>query len=312
MKVCFIGMCGHSMQVYQTLKKYKDIELCGVAPGSEHEQMRDTFSKEVPFFPDYSNMLDVTHPDLAVISPVFALTGSIITKCAMRGIDVLAEKPIASSLKELKVVKEAVDHSGIRFCAMHFLRYLPSFYFAGNLAKEGAVGQIKMITAQKSYKFGTRPDWFEDRSLYGGTIPWVGIHAIDWISYFTGKQFLSVKSLQSGNPEKVALCQFELEDHIMASVNLDYYRPQSAPTHGDDRIRCVGTQGVLEVIGATVTLINKDGLKDWRPVDSPNLTEEFISGRDCISPDEIFRITAAALAAQESADSGKVVRISEV
>jgi hypothetical protein len=88
----------------------------------------------------------------------------------------------------------------------------------------------------------------------------VGIHAVDWVYAFSGKRFLSVDAQCFGNPEMAALCRYSMEDGVMASVNLDYYRPASAPTHGDDRIRCAGTAGVLEVMNGKITLSDRPGI----------------------------------------------------
>lgn len=308
MKVCFIGMCGHSKQAWRTLKSRPDVQLCGVAAGSHHENMVASFDPAIPFFTDARQMLDTVRPELVILSPVFGLTGGWIVECAARGIDVFSEKPVASSLDELAVVRAAVKASGIRFGAMHFLRYAPAFYEAGKLAREGAIGGVRLIHAQKSYKYGTRPDWYADRSLYGGTIPWVGIHAVDWISYFTGKRFLSVDAAAWGKPEMAALCQFQMEDGILASASLDYYRPATARTHGDDRVRCVGTDGVIEVRDGEILLIGGDGEKRWKPESAPDLVELFLAGNG-MAPEEIFRITEAALCARDAADVGKTVII---
>jgi len=310
MKVCFIGACGHTGQVYRVLRGRDDVVLCGYAPGCKRESAVFPPDDTVPCYGDFLTMLEETKPDLAVISPVFALTGQVILECARRKIHVFAEKPVASSMEELQAVRRAVSESGIRFCAMHFLRYTPAFYRAVQLVREGHIGKPVMLTAQKSYKYGTRPDWYGERALYGGTIPWVGIHGVDWIAQFTGKRFLSVTACQTGkDPEMAALSQFTLEDGILASVNLDYYRPSGASTHGDDRIRCVGTDGILEVRSGHIYLTDKTGEQCITPVSAPELLTAFLDGEPCISPEEIFHVTEAALAAQMSADTGKTVLI---
>ena len=312
MKVCFIGACGHSKQAYKYLKTRADALLCGMAPESEHEGLTAPFDPSIPFYGDWRAMLDEVRPDLAVVSPVFAHTGRVIIECARRGIDVFAEKPVAATLAELDEVENAVRESGIRFCAMHYLRYTPAFYHAARLVRSGAIGEVRMATAQKSYKYGTRPAWYGDRALYGGTIPWVGIHAIDWIYHFTGKRFLSVSTQVFGrDPEMAALCQFEMEGGVIGAMNLDFYRPKSAPTHGDDRIRCVGTRGVIEVRGGKIYLTNEEGDTVLTPTEAPELLAEFLDGGESIPPEEIFDLTRVALVARDAADGQTAITIKE-
>ena len=311
MKICFIGMCGHSRQAYRTLSRRDDVEICGVAAGSAHENMTAAFDSKIPFFSSFEEMLDQTRPDLAVVSPVFGLTGSVVIKCAERGISVFSEKPVAGSLEELMLVENAVKKSGMRFSAMHYLRFLPAFWQGAKMVKDGVIGEVRLLNAQKSYRFGTRPEWYSDRNLFTGIIPWVGIHAIDWIYAFSNKKFLSVNAVSYGNPEMAALCEFSMENGVVASCSLDYYRPQSAPTHGDDRIRVVGTEGVLEVRDGKIHLINSNGVEIIDSTVAPDLFDCFLNGEELISKDEIFYLTRVALLAREAADSGEK-RIIEV
>ena len=106
-----------------------------------------------------------------------------------------------------------------------------------------------------------------------------------------------------------ALCQFELEGGAMASVNIDYYRPAKAETHGDDRIRCAGTKGVLEVRDDCIYLKNENGNTVLKPTESPELLEEFLNGNSPISVDEIFYLTKVSLAARDSADINQAIKI---
>lgn len=312
MKVCFIGACGHYGNALSYLKSRKDVVLCGFAPGCSEECKIDSIDEKIPFFSNYKTMLNTVKPNLAIVSPIFGKTGEIIIECAKLEINVFAEKPVATTFEELDRVKNAVKESGIHFCAMHYLRFDPAFFHAAKMVRDGKIGKLQMITAQKSYKFGRRPDWYRVPELYGGTIPWVGIHAMDWIAYFSGKKFISVTAQSIGkSPEMAALCQFKLEEDIIASVNIDYYRPQSAATHGDDRIRCVGTKGVLEVRESKILLISKDGIFEYCPNTAPELLEEFLNGNIPLTNDEIFHITEAAIAARESANTQKTIMIGE-
>ncbi len=48
----------------------------------------------------------------------------------------------------------------------------------------GLVGEPILISSQKSYKYGAERPWFyKGRKTYGGTIPWAGIHALDFMRW---------------------------------------------------------------------------------------------------------------------------------
>ena len=141
-----------------------------------------------------------------------------------------------------------------------------------------------MLNGQKSYKAGKRGPLFHKRETYGGTIPWVGIHALDWVLWFSGKRVKTVSAVQSsmannhnGTMEATAICLFQLEDEVVAHINIDYLRPQTAETHGDDRIRIAGTKGVIEVRGGKVYLINgeAEGQRELPLLQPPQIFEDF-------------------------------------
>ncbi len=310
MRVCFIGTCGHASTAYAAWRERADVAFCGVAPWSEHESTA-SFAPDVPHFADAKEMLDAVRPDVAVVAPVFGLAAEAVLACAARGIDVLCEKPVATTLEQLARVERAVKESGIRFCAMHEMRFFPAFYKGAQLVKDGAIGEVCLINAQKSYKFSSHnPAWYTDRALFGGTVPWVGIHAIDWIYQFAGKRFLSVRAQSDGaSPERAALCQFALEGNVPASLSIDYYRPKAASTHGDDRIRVVGTKGVLEIGGGELSLLDENGRQVLTPVQTPTLWERFAAGEQPILSEEIFYLTRVALLAREAADTRAEIKL---
>ena len=309
MRICVIGAVGHTAQAINEMKAHPEAQFVGIAPGDSHEDAAALARFAIPVYTSYQTMLDELHPDVAIVSPVFGLTGKIIIECANRHIDVFAEKPVAATVEELEAVEKAVKESGIRFSAMHFLRFTPSFYCAREMVKAGAIGNVRMLNAQKSYRFGTRPDWYRERDVYVGTIPWVGIHAIDWIYYFSGKKFKTVTAHHVGSPEMTALGLYEMEDGVISAINVDYLRPAKAPTHGDDRIRVAGDKGVIEVFADRFVLINENGSQEFTDFKAPKLAYEFLTGSDELTADEIFMITKVALLTRDAADKNVLLTI---
>ncbi|MBR2634887.1 MAG: Gfo/Idh/MocA family oxidoreductase [Clostridia bacterium] len=310
MKICFIGKSGHSARAFREMKEHPEAEFVGYAPGSAEESTEPFRGYEGKIYASYEEMLRTEKPDVAVISPVFGLTASILCRVAAMGIDILAEKPVAGSLEELAAVEKAVRENNIRFAAMHFLRFTPSFYEAAEKVRAGRIGKVRMLNAQKSYRFGNRPTWYQNRELYTGTIPWVGIHAIDWIYHFADAPFQRVTALHRGDPEMTALCQFEMEGGILASANLDYYRPKGAKTHGDDRIRVVGEEGIIEVFEDRYLVIDGEKTEEFTPTEAPLLALEFLKGRDLIPLEEILMLTRISLLARASADEHQTKEVS--
>lgn len=327
MKVCYIGSSGHAGFAFEGAKGHPEVQFAAAAPGSVGESMETVlsamrqFGGEPVLYQDYREMLRKEKPDITVVNCHYGDHYRAAVDVMQAGSHLFVEKPIATTLEQLNLVREAYSRSGVQMAAMFNYRYFSSFYKAWELIQQGAVGEVRLLNAQKSYKLGIRPSFTYQRESYGGTIPWVGIHGIDWIAWMSGQRFLSVTSVQSshgnqgfGTLEMDALCQFQMTHEVVASLTVDYFNPQQAPDHGDDRIRVVGTRGVLEVKGSELTLINAQaqGVQRIACLPCGQIFAGFldqIEGKSCcrVTAESSFYATEAAIRAQMAADRGEKV-----
>ncbi|PTW00931.1 putative dehydrogenase [Halanaerobium saccharolyticum] len=327
MKIVLIGSTGHTKYVVNGLKDNYEDEIVAIAPGSEGESVEDLYQKlkldyDLKKYDDYIKMLDELKPDVAAVACHFGDHARAAVEVLKRNIDLFVEKPIATTLAELAEVKSAYEKSDSKLAAMFGIRYKPWFLTAYKYIKEGAIGEVRLMNAQKSYRLGQREDFYKKRETYGGTIPWVGSHAIDWMQWLSGKDFKSVYASHStianqnhGELEVSALCHFDFEDQAAGSVNIDYLRPQNATSHDDDRIRIAGDKGVIEVLKEKVYLINDEieGNRELPLVKKKEIFADFLDwvkgNGDCmITAEESFRVTEAALQARRSADQKKLIQ----
>jgi len=327
MKICIIGSTGHYGIALNGIKDDKDTTIPGIAPGSFGEDMSflyERLRKENPslqLFDNYCNMLDKIKPDIAVVCCYFADQSKIAGDALKRGIHVFMDKPVATTMKDLEILKSIYNESNAHLAAMLEIRSTPWFLTAHRYVKEGSIGKIRLMNAQKSYKLGIRGEHYRKRGIYGGTIPWVGSHAIDWLSWISSEKFLSVYASHSnlynqghGDLEASALCHFIMTNEIFASVSIDYLQPKTAKRHDDDRIRIVGTEGVIEVRDQKVYLTNAStvGVQELSLLEGGNIFESFLKqvkgdGKCMVSAEESFYNTEACLMARMSADENKLV-----
>ncbi len=330
MKLCMIGNRGHNGYVWQGLSITPEVRVVGVSVGTAEDDVTPLLAQceqlghSPQTFTDYRDMLDQLQPDIVSVCGPFEQHASMSMTAFERGIHVFCEKPVALTLEDLAALKSAYAQAKTRapnlhFAAMMGLRYAPAFYTAWRAVQEGAVGAVRLLNTRKSYKLGRRDDYYHHRETYGGTIPWVGAHAMDWIYWFSGQAFVSVYATHSaqynrdhGDLEVAALCHFTLANQIFASASIDYLRPLAAPTHGDDRVRVMGTEGAIEVAGGQVVLINAEGVQNLAPACDRQIFRDFVlCVKDHRSPlldaDDVFAVTEACLLARQSADADQVM-----
>ncbi len=325
MKICIIGCSGHGGSVLAS--RCKTLEFAGIAPGGPDEDVSILLQAaaqqgiEIPYYADWRAMLASCRPDIAVVDPVFSRHGEIAAAALEMGIHVYLEKPAATTPEQLDALEKAARNSTAKLFGMFTHRYDPWFATAKALVEQGAIGTVRLVDARKSYKLGARPDFFKKRDSYGGTIPWVAIHMLDQILWLTGQKPRTVAALHSsgannghGDLETAAQMLLGLTGDVCATVTADYYRPAAALTHGDDRIRLVGTDGVLEVRQDLVWLINaqNDGSQPVPLLAPPPIFDgflDFLAGGSSTAYTDCDGLAAArlALAARQAADTGALI-----
>lgn len=320
-KIALIGTSGHFQYALDGVVKVTGAQMVGVAPGHDMEILHDGFLRynpQIPIFKDYRKMLDVVKPDVVVVNPYFHLHAPIAIHCLERSINVFCEKPLALNLEDLARAQKALGQS--RLGLMMDYRYHPAFCASFRAIQEGRIGEVIHITTQKSYKNCEKPVWQRQRQYYGGTISWVGSHSMDWIICSSrGKRVSRIiakdtilHNRNNGEMESAAYCCFEFEGGGQALASIDYLRPSSAPTHGDDRLRVVGSQGILEVMSDRAMLINEnEGVQTLQIEPQPLIFEDFLNAIMLNRPfrqshEEIWRLSKLCIAAQKSADSGEI------
>lgn len=318
-----IGGSGHYHYVLDGVSEMRDAVICAVAPGRLEEDISGLSndllrSPTTPkHYDDYREMLDREDLDIVAVNPFFHLHSEVTVEALRRGIHVLCEKPLALDLASLNGVREAQAQSRAKIGMMLALRYDSRFYTARQLVAQGAIDEPSIGYAQKSYKLGKRPAFYCKRETFGGLIPWVGIHAIDWFRWVSGVDYAAVighhanlHAPQHPEMEDTACCLFELSNGGSVVMSFDYLRPGGAETHGDDRLRLVGSSGCLEVSEAGLTLIDADGTRNVDLVAPPHgLLADFALSvaneehRCLISTEEAIGITEIALLARDAADN---------
>jgi len=331
MELCMIGVRGHNGYVFEGLKRRQDIRVVGVSAGTEEDDGTklvtscSQFGQSPRLYGDYLKMLDELKPDIVSVAGPFEMHAEISIQAMQRGIHVFCEKPVAISLEELARMRKVHAESRVHLTAMLGMRYDPAFYTAREKVRNGAIGTVRLISTRKSYKLGTRPAYYTQRSSYGGTIPWVGSHSIDWIPWFSGEKFRSVYAAHTtlynnglGELEVSAMCHFTLTDDVFASASIDYLRPGNAPTHGDNRIRVAGIDGVIEVREGNVYLINNDteGEECVPASCSRQILEDFVDQIEggtepLLTAEDAFIGAEACLLARQSADECRIVEFGQ-
>jgi len=327
-RLAFIGSTGHQ-KLYKFVTDERDqVSAVAIAPGGNGSDARvaacDIFDN-VEQFDDPLEMMDKFKPDFVNVGAVYALNGDFVAAAMQRDIPVCSDKPIAASWPQYDRLAALAGADPGRIVVTEFqLRSRPAFRAARAAIAEGLIGQVVLATGQKSYRIGTnRPAWYSNRDQYGGTILWIASHAVDFIRFATGLEYSSVYGEQAniskpqyGSMEEVTVSIFGLENGGKAIVHADYNRPAKAPTHGDDRLRVVGSAGLVEVRDGRCMLMtnDQDPVDITGRVDPAEAHHEILAAlrgkaSDIYGTQTSLRSAKVLLHARDAADEGRVVTI---
>lgn len=237
----------------------------------------------------------------------------------------MAEKPLSMDLPTLEVLFQTAEKTKAALVPMHTMRAVPTLAAVRQAVHAGAIGDPLLSFSQKTYRWGkSRPDYYRDRKTFPGLAPWIGIHAFDWLHWILGDVFTEIQGREgtTARPDfpacgSQAAFVLSMRNGGVASVTLDYLRPESAPSHADERLRIAGTRGVIEtaLIERKVTLITEG--QPPRPLPLAPQTDIFTQfarslrggGPPPIGLREACRITEIAIKAQQAADTKTVVSL---
>jgi predicted dehydrogenase len=327
-----IGRDGHINIMLNSIPHLKNVEWAAYAKGEPGENT-EWLSKQRAWTPKtrvyatYHEMLENQELDVVAICLPLYQNAQAAIAAARRGVNVISEKPAATTLEDLARLEQAVRAAGIHYSIMLDMRGMPIFQAAHKAVREGAVGEPILVTGQKSYIWGRERPWFyKQRKTYGGSIGWVGIHALDYMRWVSGQDYARVAAWEGNKAhpdypgcEDHAGLVFRLTNGGTATCHLDYLRPVRAPTHGDSRLRVAGSEGVLEAleVGNRVSLISPKGAMGQLPLPAAvDLFAKFVGamrgeGEPLVSAEESLSITRVCLKAREAADHQAWIRLQD-
>src|SRR5712691_1615416 len=138
-----------------------------------------------------------------------------------RGVHVMVEKPIASSVEEGNAIITAARRAGITLMVGHVERFNPAVAAIKDAIREEDILSIAI----------TRVGPFPPRMSNVGVVIDLAVHVIDLIPWFTDSEIVEVQpQLASAMAERedIALLQFRTASGVLAHINTNWLTPFKA------------------------------------------------------------------------------------
>lgn len=128
--------------------------------------------------------------DAAIVAVPNALHAPVAINLLRRGIHVLCEKPMATTVEACKEMVQVSGETGFALMIGHHKRFVPSVRKAKDLLDDGRLGRINCITGSIGLRrtWRSRTSFHLDHSLAGGGVLIDnGVHLIDLVRWLVGQ-----------------------------------------------------------------------------------------------------------------------------
>ena len=198
-------------------------------PGTELVGVADPDRKQAEFvartlgcdaMADVEELLERRVDAITIAAPTH-LHRDIALKCTARGVHVMVEKPIASSVEEGREIIAAARRANLTLMVGHVERFNP----AVEAIKEAIRGEDILSIAI------TRVGPFPPRMSNVGVVIDLAVHDIDLIRWFTDSDIVEVQPQLSSavaEREDIALLQFRTASGVLAHINTNWLTPFKA------------------------------------------------------------------------------------
>src|SRR5579859_5116148 len=159
--------------------------------------------------------------DAAIIAAPTHLHHDIALQCIAKGVHVLVEKPIASSIEESRAIVAAARRAGVTLMVGHVERFNPAVQSVNRAIKDQDILSIAI----------TRVGPFPPRMSNVGVVIDLGVHDIDLIRWFTESEIVEIQPQMSSavaEREDIALLQFRTASGVLAHINTNWLTPFKA------------------------------------------------------------------------------------
>jgi predicted dehydrogenase len=332
MRIGILSFAHHHAEAYiHNLRMLEGVELMGVADedparGPARGQ-RFAEAYQAAYYPSYADLIEAK-PDGVIICTENNKHRPLVEMAAARGVHVLCEKPIATTLADAQAEVEACQMAGVLMMTAFPMRFSPPVLEIKARLEAGDFGAVYCFNAVNQGELPTKHrSWFVDPELAGGgALMDHTVHLVDLMRWFlqdeVAEVYASSNHIFHADEVEVETGGIELltfRKGVFASIDCSWSRPPYWPTWGGLAFEMVSERGAVLVDGFKQNLtvyshaMQRPTWQFWGSDMNQAMIAEFIEairgGREArVTGIDGLRAVEVTLAAYQSAQSGQPVR----
>lgn len=332
MKIGILSFAHHHGEAYianlRRMPEGQGVELLGVADDDPMRGQRIASQNQAFFFQSYEDLLEAK-PDGVIICSENNRHRALAEMAASRGIHVLCEKPIATTLEDARAIVDACDKAGIILMTAFPMRFSAPLLEIKSRLDNGDFGDVYCFNATNQGELPTKHRaWFVDPEMAGGgAIMDHTVHLVDIMRWFLGSEVETVYARSNKifhadevSVETGALEMITFQNGTFATIDASWSRPQYWPTWGGLAFEMVTQRGavVVDTFRQNVNIYRHDWQRSnwayWGSDMNHAMVSDFVAAIREHRPPRVtgvdgLRAVEATLAAYESVRTGQTVQV---
>src|SRR5690349_11145058 len=306
----------------------RGVELIGVADDDAVRGQTLAAQHNTRYFHSFEDLLDA-RPDGVIICTENNRHRQLVEMAASRGVDILCEKPLATTLEDARAIVDACDKAGVLLMTAFPMRFsVPLLEIKARL-DHGDFGDVYCFNATNQGELPTKHRaWFVDPELAGGgAIMDHTVHLVDLMRWLTGAEVKSVYARSNRvfhaddvQVETGALEMLAFDNNMFATIDASWSRPPYWPTWGGLTFEMVTQRGavVVDAFRQNLNVYRHDRERSdwayWGSDSNQAMVNEFAAAirenrQPRVTGVDGLRAVEATLAAYESSQTGETVQV---
>ncbi|MEM2179102.1 MAG: Gfo/Idh/MocA family oxidoreductase [Candidatus Methanomethylicaceae archaeon] len=259
----------HAESYANALKQIENVELCGIFDDDKSRGGAKASYYKTKFYSNFDEMLKKEEPDAVIITSENVKHSEQAIIAMKEGVNVLCEKPIATTLEDADKIVSIVNKSKVTFQTCYVMRYHRVALTIKELLESGKIGNISLIVGTNKLNIDRIliEPWFTNPELSGGgAIMDHTVHLADLMRWFLKEEARYVYTKVGDN----VFSQLKVEDNFFTIIEFDkaigsidgsWCMPSAYPTWGDVTMTIYGDEGVIfmDAFKQNITLISSEG-----------------------------------------------------
>ncbi len=255
-RIGILSFAHHHGEAYiSNLRRMDGVELVGVADDDPLRGQTVASHNQAQYFHTYEDLIEAK-PDGVIICTENNRHRQFVEMAASRGIHVLCEKPLATTLEDARAIVDICDKAGVLLMTAFPMRFSAPLMEIKSRLDNGDFGDVYCFNATNQGELPTKyRSWFVDSGLAGGgAIMDHTVHLVDIMRWFTGAEVKTMyaRSNRVFHADEVqvetgALEMLTFDNNVFATIDASWSRPQYWPTWGGLTFEMVTQRGAVLV-----------------------------------------------------------------